>query len=269
MNERQEYASHKALSMLYRYLEILKEFLKNKNIADNINNCDAYFFESLISYLRHSKNYRVKYIRKIVEFVRATVKYAYEKGYTDKPPVSYKIPFKDETEITYLTEYEIEKLEKHRFVEPHLQRIADCFLVQCYTGLAYADLKKLSANNIKIEKDGFWIDINRQKVKSAKTLVPVLKSAKKLLLKYNYRLPVISNQRYNSGLKQIAAELHINKRLTTHVGRKTFGTLLLNKDVPIETVSKLLGHSNITVTQQYYANVLHMKVAKDLRLMNW
>lgn len=85
--------------------------------------------------------------------------------------------------------------------------------------------------------------------------------------KYNFDLPVFSNQKYNAALKKIATEVGIRKNLTSHVGRKTYGTLLLNKDVPIETVSNLLFHSSIRTTQKHYAKVLHMKTARDIRLV--
>lgn len=98
-------------------------------------------------------------------------------------------------------------------------------------------------------------------------MIPVIGKVWSILKKYNFVLPVYSNQKYNSALKKIAAEVGIRKKLTSHVGRKTYGTLLLNKDVPIETVSNLLGHSSIRTTQKHYAKVLHMKIARDVRLV--
>ncbi len=184
-------------------------------------------------------------------------------------PIDYTVPFREKPEFIYLTEREVDKIRNHRFSEERLQRIADCFMVQCFTGLAYVDLKKLDAGNIVIESDGLWLNINRQKVQTSEMVVPILKNVKDLLLKYNFKLPVISNQKYNAALKEIAKEVGINKKLTSHVGRKTFGTLLLNKDVPIETVSRILGHADVKTTQRHYAKVLHMKIAKDLRLISF
>ncbi len=249
-----------------RYTEIITEFLhKKNNINIDVNNCDIYFYNEFAHYLYNVKKFSAGYLKKIIALISASIRFANNRGFTAMRPPEFSIPFKDEHEIIYLTELELEKISKHRFLETRLQQIADCFLVQCYTGLAYADLKRLNSNNIVIEKDGLWIKINRQKVKSAKMVVPVLRNVKDLLIKYNFNLPVISNQKYNAGLKEIAAEVGIHKKLSSHVGRKTFGTLMLNHDVPIETVSKLLGHSNIGVTQKHYAQVLHMKIAKDVR----
>lgn len=251
-----------------RYMRAVNDALINtgqKHVP--IDNCNHLFYDRITNYLYHVKEYSVAYMRKIIGFLRGSLMYAYNRGFTSKFPISYSIQFKETKEIVFLTEAEVNKIALHSFAEKHLQRVADCFLVQCYTGLAYADLKNLDANNIHIETDGLWIQINRQKVKTAQCTIPVLKNVKELLYKYNYKMPVISNQKYNAALKTIGKELNLRKNLTTHVGRKTFGTLLLNKDVPIETVSALLGHSNIRTTQRHYAKVLHTKVAKDLRLV--
>jgi len=253
-----------------RFLDIIKEYLSNHNKKHiRIDECNFHFYDDAAHYLYNEKKYSPAYIKKIIEFMRSAIRFAYNKGYTNKLPVEYTVPFKQQTEFIYLTEKEVDKIRHHKFSEARLQRIADCFMVQCYTGLAYIDLKHLNSTNIVIENDGLWININRQKVKSSEMVVPVLKNVKELLLKYNFNLPVISNQKYNAALKEIAKEVGIQKKLTSHVGRKTFGTLLLNKDVPIETVSRILGHSDVRITQKHYAKVLHMKIAKDLRLINF
>ncbi len=250
------------------FTELTKEALKSvykENIS--ADDCQYSCMDELVYYLRKKKGFSAGYIKKIVQLIKASVKFGYNNGYAQKLPVNYKIPFTDNTEIIYLTEREVEKISKYKFPQARLQRVADCFLVQCFTGLAYIDLKRLSTHNIEFDESGQWININRQKVQSAKMLVPVLKNVKELLEKYNYKMPVISNQRYNLALKEVAREVGIHKNISSHVGRKTFGTLLLNKDVPIETVSRLLGHSNVAVTQKHYAVVLHKKIAKDLRLI--
>ncbi|MBN1184321.1 MAG: integrase catalytic domain-containing protein, partial [Bacteroidales bacterium] len=130
------------------------------------------------------------------------------------------------------------------------------------------DLIRLNASNLIKDNDGLlWINITRQKVEGAECVIPVIGKVWKILAKYNFSLPSFSNQKYNAALKKIASEVGIRKKLTTHVGRKTYGTILLNKDVPIETVSNLLGHSNIRTTQKHYAKVLHMKIARDIRFI--
>lgn len=251
-----------------RFIEIISRYLSVQNKPHlNIDRCNTRFFDEIAHYWHNDKHYSPAYIKKLIGFIRAALRHAYNKGYTHKLPPDYTVPFRQSNDIVYLSEREIDKLSVHRFAEERLQRVADCFLVQCYTGLAYADLKKLNATNIAIEKDGLWLNVRRQKVQTAEMTVPVLKNVKELLLKYNFMLPVISNQKYNAALKEIAKEVGIHKNITSHVGRKTFGTLLLNKDVPIETVSRLLGHSDIKITQKHYAKVLHMKIAKDLRLL--
>jgi len=149
-----------------------------------------------------------------------------------------------------------------------LQKYADLFLVQCYTGLGYEDLKKLNAPHLEKDESGqLWINLTRQKVETAECIIPVINKDWTILKHHNFALPVFSNQKYNATLKKIAMEVRNTKKLTSHVGRKTYGTLLLNKDVPIETVSNILGHVSIRTTQKHYAKVLHMKIARDVRLV--
>jgi len=105
----------------------------------------------------------------------------------------------------------------------------------------------------------------RQKTKS-KIAVPLLPKAKELLKRYNNELPVISNQKFNSYLKEIALVVGINKRVTHHTARKTFAsTVLLYNDVPMEIVSELLGHSSIKITQSHYAKVVQRSVSKEMK----
>jgi integrase len=249
-----------------RLLDIIKDVLREKHkINININDCDYYFYDMLANYLRNEKKYSAKYIKRIIALIHASIRYANNMGYSERLPVSYKVTFKDTHEIIYLTEEELERLKKHRFTEQRLQHAADCFIIQCYTGFDYSTLKKFNTNNLVVEKDGLWIKINRQKVDTAQVIIPVFKTVKNILIKYNFKLPVVSNNKYNKALKEVAREIRIHKPLTTHVGRKTFATMLLNKDVPIETVSRVLGHSEIKVTQKFYAQITQMKISKDLR----
>jgi len=143
------------------------------------------------------------------------------------------------------------------FSQLRLQQVQDMFIFCCYTGLAYQEMSALTEQHIKIGFDGnLWIEMYRQKTKS-KIAVPLLPKAKELLKQYNNELPVISNQKFNSYLKEIAQVVGINKRITHHTARKTFAsTVLLYNDVPMEIVSELLGHSSIKITQSYYTKVV-------------
>jgi integrase len=128
-------------------------------------------------------------------------------------------------------------------------------------------MESLTTDNIEVGVDGEqWIVINRQKT-GVRSAIPLLPRAKDVLEKYNYHLPVCTNQRMNGYLKEIADLCNIRKILTTHIARHTFATTItLSKGVPIETVSKMLGHSDIRTTQ-IYSKVVDKKVADDMALL--
>jgi integrase len=150
-------------------------------------------------------------------------------------------------------------------------------LISCLTGLAHSDLKRLSPDHLVIGTDGGkWIKINRKKTDNQSS-IPILELTQKILDKYkndpyclanNVLLPVNSNQKMNAYLKEIADLCGINKNFTSHLARHTFATTVtLNNDVPIETVSKMLGHSSINMTK-IYARLLDKKVGKDMKHLN-
>lgn len=159
-------------------------------------------------------------------------------------------------------------MEKYSFSQERLQKVADMFIFCCYTGLPYQEMASLKHENIIQGFDGKkWIQIYRQKTKKTLT-IPLLRKAEDILLKYEQNieiLPVISNQHFNSFLKEIAEILGIKKRITHHTARKTFAsTVLLYNDISMEIVSELLGHSNIRVTQKHYAKVVQRKVSEQM-----
>jgi site-specific recombinase XerD len=159
---------------------------------------------------------------------------------------------------------------------PRINQVKDIFLFSCFTGLAYSDVKKMSYENIATGIDGEkWLFINRTKTDTA-SRVPLLPTALDILDKYKDHpqcinkqklLPVLSNQKMNAYLKEIADLCEINKELTFHIARHTFATTVtLNNDVPIESVSKMLGHKNIRTTQ-HYAKLLDKKVSNDMQTL--
>jgi len=163
----------------------------------------------------------------------------------------------------FLTENEIEKLKQYTPDYGYLERTKDLYLFQCYTGLAYADLMKFSKESIK-EIDGYRaIQSNREKT-DENFITLFLPEAERIAIKYNYELPKITNQKYNEYLKDVSKGAGINKPLISHSARHTFATYLLNKDIPIETVARALGHSNIKQTQ-HYAKLLGKKVIDDMK----
>lgn len=166
----------------------------------------------------------------------------------------------------YLTEEELRKVEKCPINSESINRVRDLFLFQCYTGLAYVDLFKFNFEK-DVEKRGEKYVIADRRLKTNEDyFIVLLTPALKILEKYNFELPVISNQKYNVMLKVLAQYAGIEKNITTHMARHTFAVFALNNGVQIEVVSKMLGHTNIKTTQ-LYAKVLNKEVEKGFDIL--
>lgn len=162
----------------------------------------------------------------------------------------------------YLTESEVAKILAFAPSTERLQKVKDLFIFQCYTGLAYTDMMSFSRQSI-VEIDGHKaISSNRKKTEQAFVSL-LLPQAEEILDRYDYSLPQISNQKYNDYLKLLGCGAGISKNLTTHVARHTFATYLINRGIPIESVSKAMGHSNIRMTE-HYARMLSTRVVSDM-----
>jgi integrase len=136
------------------------------------------------------------------------------------------------------------------------------FVFQCFTGMAYVDMIGFSRADVS-EADGMKV-IRSNREKTDESFISLfLPDAEKIAEKYNYELPRMSNQKYNDYLKLLGAGAGIKKTLTSHVARHTFATYLINRDIPIESVSRALGHAGIRQTQ-HYAKMLGKKVIKDM-----
>lgn len=218
----------------------------------------------LKSVCRCGHNSTVKHLRYLKQIVTNALKNRY---ITVDPFDDYTLGYKP-VKKQFLIEPEIKRLMSKKFETQRLEEVRDVFLFQIFTGLAYIDAANLTEDNI-IE-DGFgqqWIQLTRQK-SSVQANIPLLEVPLSILKKYKglgngKLLPIHTNQKMNEYLKEIAALCGINKRLTTHCGRHSFATIMLTKGVSIESVSKMLGHTNITTTQ-IYAKVLNQKIFSEV-----
>ncbi|WP_312398859.1 site-specific integrase, partial [Chryseobacterium sp.] len=263
---------------LERYKTSLKhtqEFLNWKyKISDiDITKIDHAFIMDYDFWLRSERkcanNTTIKYIKNFKKIMRLCM----ANGWLSKDPfLGYKAKLKV-VERPYLTKEEIQAIYDKEFASERLSQVRDIFLFSCYTGFAYVDVKKLSKSHINFGIDGDkWIFTNRQKTNTS-TRVPLLPLAQELILKYeehpecvnlNVLFPVLSNQKMNSYLKEIANVCGINKELTFHIARHTFvTTVALFNDILIESVSKMLGYNNIKTTQ-HYAKIFDKKVSDDM-----
>ena len=225
-------------------------------------------------YMRSEKkcnnNSTVKYIRNFGKIIRICL----SNGWLAKDPfANLKIKVK-EVERTFLSDEELQILHDKVFAMDRLNQVKDIFLFSCYTGLAYIDTKNLTPANIVIGIDGNkWIFTHRKKTDSP-SHIPLLQPALEIIEKYsnnpksrneNVLLPILSNQKMNAYLKEIANCCEIDKELTYHIARHTFATTVtLSNNVPLESVSKMLGHKNLRTTQ-HYAKILDKKVSNDMQ----
>lgn len=217
-------------------------------------------------------NSALKYINNFKKIIRI----ALANQWMDRDPFyNYKVQF-EAVEREYLTADEIEILYTKELHFDRLKVVRDMFVFSCYTGLAYSDVEKLSKSDITIGIDGKqWINIKRTKT-NTRSSIPLLPIAKKILNRYAYDpmvikserlIPVFSNQKSNAYLKEIAMLCGITKPLTTHLARHTFATTVtLTNGVPIETVSKMLGHKSLRTTQ-HYAKIVDRKVSDDMKIL--
>jgi site-specific recombinase XerD len=266
---------------LERYTTSLKhtiEFMQWKyNVSDiDITKIDHAYITDYEFWLRSIRNCNNNTAVKYIKNFNKIIKLCLANDWLDKNPfANYKSKVK-EVERVYLTEDEIQSIIEKDFKTERLSLVRDIFLFSCFTGLAYIDVKNLTKSHISYGIDGEkWIFTHRQKTESA-SKIPILPVTQMIIDKYEYHpqcnnedklLPILSNQKMNAYLKEIAGVCEIEKELTFHIARHTFATTVtLTNGVPIESVSKMLGHKNLRTTQ-HYAKVLDRKVSEDMKIL--
>jgi len=253
-----------------------KEFMKWKYNVDDIDIKELNYefitdYEFWLKSVRKcDHNTSMKYLSNFKKIVNICLKNGW---LTRNPFFGYKMN-KREVERPYLSQVELDTIASKDFISARINQVRDIFLFSCYTGLAYADVQKLHRSEISIGIDGEkWIFTHRKKTETS-TRIPVLPPAQVILDRYadhpqclnqDRLIPILSNQKMNAYLKEIADLSGITKKMTFHTARHTFATTVtLTNGVPIETVSKMLGHKNLKTTQ-HYAKILDKKVSDDMK----
>jgi site-specific recombinase XerD len=251
-----------------KVLGYLKKQYKANDIAlDKLNKGFAMGFELYLKADEHiGHNTAIKYI----QFLKRAINYGIGMEWLKHDPFkAFKCTLQPVIREC-LTQEEIDLIQAKVFATPRLEHVRDIFVFSCYTGLAYADVKKLKHTEIAKGIDGKqWIQTFRAKT-NTRVPIPLLPQALALVAKYQKSstnglvFPVPSNQKMNAYLKEIADVCEITKKLTFHIARHTFATTVtLSNGVPIETVSKMLGHTNIKTTQ-IYSKVVDFKISGDM-----
>lgn len=264
----------------YSTEKYLKLFLQNHFKTDDIFLIDLNYrfitdFERYIRTFKPKKkrktcsnNGTMKHLERLMKMTNLALKMEW----LEKDPFrNFKLKF-ERNERDYLTERELDLIEETTFKANGYERVKDVFLFSCYTGLSYIDLQQLHSDQVVLDMNGnLWIHTKRAKTNEA-VKIPLLPKATEIVEKYKKDsemtgklLPVYSNQKVNKYLKTITKACGIHKNITFHVARHTFATTVtLSNGVPIETVSKLLGHTQLRTTQ-IYARVLQKKVGEDMQ----
>lgn len=234
---------------LYKYRLVvsrLKESIENKPLKQ-VSNADILNFKSYLQRkIRLGNNTLYGYMTR----AKSIFIYALDNNLIEQNPFRTIRMRKEEVEITPLTKEELERIRLKDFGFGRLNQVRDCFVFAANTAMAYADLASIGSNDIR-EQDGIYY-IKKNRVKTGiEYVIPLNDVALEILQRYDYKLPILSNQRYNAYLKEIADICGINKRLTTHLARHTAATLMLNAGISMDVVAKILGHSNTAMTAHY------------------
>lgn len=222
-------------------------------------------------YLKTVLQLKANSATKTLKFFKTVIIFAPKSGkMTHDPFMNFRFQA-EKVDRGFLTDEEIQCMMKKTFDIPRLEQVRDIFIFSCFSGLAYIDMVNLTEDNIVVLDGKKWIIVNRHKTNVPSNIL-LLDIPLMIIDKYKGKdndgrlLPIISNQKMNAYLKEIADVCGIKKRLTCHLARHTFATMTLSKGVPIETVSKMLGHTNIKTTQ-IYARITNKKIESDMMVL--
>jgi len=257
-----------------------ESFIQSKYKAEDlpIQSLDMEFVNDLELWLKTERKCGQNATMKYISIVKMNILYCVNNDWLEKDPFArFKIS-KEDIVPEYLNKQEIQIIADKEIKIERLRQVRDVFLFCCFTGLAYVDIHKLNADELSTGVDNdLWIFTRRGKT-NIPSRIPLLPFAQKIISAYKDHpqcvnrgklLPVLSNQKYNSYLKELADICGIKKNLTTHTARHTFATTVtLGNGVPIESVSKMLGHKKLQTTQ-HYARVLDIKVSEDMQALKW
>lgn len=258
-------------------LQHVIEFMRYKyNTSDRLLNELTYSFATDYEFYLKTKrecanNTAVKYIKNL----KAVLNFAVENEWIKYNPIANFRGKLEKVDKGYLTEEELNTIKNKELTNERISEVRDVFVFCCYTGLAYSDVFKLTNDNITLGIDGSsFINLRRTKTDTL-VKVKLLTPAKQILEKYKDHpmrlytgrlLPVKSNQKQNAYLKEIAEICQCNKTLTTHIARHTFATLMLTLGVSMESVSSMLGHTDIKTTQ-IYGKIVAQKVTQEMDII--
>jgi site-specific recombinase XerD len=269
------YATYQKYNTAKNHMQIfLRKTYKAEDVS--IKSVDHYMITRYAHYLKTEMGCNYNTATKFLQNLKRITTLAMRHGWLAKDPFAGITLSLKEVDRPYLTEAELKKLMEFQSPFERLNKVRDLFVFSCFTGLAYIDVKQLRRCEIEHNEGNYWIRTRRQKT-GARANIPLLNIPMEIIRKYSILealqqedlvLPMPSNQKINAYLKELADLCGITKTLSFHIARHTFATTVtMMNGVPIETVSKMLGHKNITSTQ-HYARIVDQKVGEDMQLLS-
>lgn len=271
--ERSQNTYNKYITVYNHLSTFIKERYHRDDMAFRELTCD--FIRELDFYLRYDLQSSHNTIWVYTMPVLSLVELAIKKGLIrDNPFEDYEISM-EETDRGYILKEDVEKLMKCVPPHPRYELVKDLFIFSCFTGLAYADIKKLTRNNIQSFFDGHQWIISRRKKSEIASNVRLMEIPKRIIEKYigttrnEFIFAVPTNVTCNNHITKLIeqAEINTEQKVTFHTARHTFGTMFLTEGVPLESLSKMMGHKNISTTQ-IYAKITSQKISKDMDLVS-
>lgn len=235
---------------IYKYRKAKERIQDYLNTIDKqdipIRDITPSFCNGYLSYC--NKTLKPSTVQKEMKMFKRVLQFAVNEGVINVNPFNIKLKA---PKLLYepLSINELEKIWKTD-IDGSLERVRDCFIFQCYTGLAYCDMASLTSSDIR---DG--VIYKRRKKTDVQSVIPLLPIPKLILEKYNYNLPVISNQKYNVYLKALATACGIKTRIYSHLARHTAATVMINNGIELPIIARILGHSNTKITETIYATL--------------
>lgn len=246
----------------YRKYEITRDlffkFVEKGLPASSITYATIEDFEASIS-----NDYAKSTVSSILTKIKCVVEFAFKSGKIKSSPFAAFHIDKQKPREEWLTEEEIEKIRTIKIDSVPVSTSRDLFLFQCASGISYSDLSKLTEDDITEDNGVYSVSKTRTKTGIPYTSV-ILPEGVEILKKYNFKLPVISNQKYNLNLLKIQIMAGLDKHIHSHLGRKVYGSTLLRNGCPMKTVSRALGHSTTQVTESTYAFLRRDDIIKEI-----
>lgn len=271
------------------YQKVLQSYLHTSNFVEKqfgkrdirMKDLRPHHIDDFEHYLKVKAKLSQFSVNKCIQIFKRVIKKALNEGLLETDPFATYRYKHSKKKIEFLTQEELTCLENKGISQARLNEVRILFVFSCYTGLAYNEIKNLKWKHIVKGFDGnLWIQMEREKTQKP-LAIPLLDKPKQILKEQGLNFQkekekknqlvfkVLSNQKYNSYLKEIADIVGIDKNLTTHMARRTFAsTVLLYNDVPIEIVSELLGHSSIKITQESYGKIVNKQVSEHMKKLD-